>query len=97
MLILRAARTASLVDAYSKLTALLRPTDLQRLDERSVEDWTFHLSLLYGRRLEAGIWEELSSRAVAELREQPREIIAEAELVWYEAGVEHAELIPLLG
>ena len=97
VLILRAARTGSLVGAYSKLTALLEPTDLQRLDERSVEDWTFHLSLLYGRRLEADLWRELSSQVVAELPEQPHELIAEAELVWYESGIEHAELIPLLG
>ncbi len=30
-------------------------------------------------------------------RQSPIEVIAEAELVWYQGGIEHAEVLPLRG
>ena len=95
ILIVRLARTAGLVAAYSSLTAALERTDFRRLDERDVEDWTFHLSVVYGKSLDPVAWEEFAQASVSELLWQPKETIAEAEFVWYEDGVEHAEVIPL--
>ncbi|WP_435742807.1 2'-5' RNA ligase family protein [Microbacterium sp. PMB16] len=95
ILIVRLARTAGLVAAYTSLTTALEQTGLRRLDERSVEDWTFHLSVVYGKRLDPAAWLEFAQASVSELPWQPSETIAEAEFVWYEDGTEHAELIPL--
>ena len=97
IVIVRLARTASLVSAYADLTAALRSTDLRRLDELSVDDWTFHLSVVYGRTLDAESWAALEAASRAPLSARPAETLAEAELVWYEGGVEHAEVIPLGG
>lgn len=95
ILIVRLARTASLVSAYASLTAALAGTDFRRLGELSLEDWTFHLSVVYGRSLTPEKWSALAARMLRELPEHPTELIADIELVWYEGGVEHAEVIPL--
>ena len=95
VVILRLARTASLVSAYSSLSTALAGTDLQRLDERTVEDWTFHLSVLYAKTLTPAAWTELSHKSRRSLGSRPAETISEAEFVWYEDGIEHAEVIPL--
>ena len=97
ILIVRLARTESLVSAYADLSEALQRTDLRRLDERSVDDWTFHLSVVYGKTLDSASWQALADASRAELSLQPTETIAEAELVWYEDGQEHAEVIPLGG
>lgn len=93
--IVRLARTASLVGAYASLTESLVRTDLIRLGELSLEDWTFHLSIVYAKTLEADPWDALDRALRRELEMHPEESIAEAELVWYEGGIEHAEVIPL--
>ncbi|WP_223626841.1 2'-5' RNA ligase family protein [Microbacterium sp. EST19A] len=95
ILIVRIARSAALVSAYADLSAALESTDFRRLDERGVEDWTFHLSVVYGRTLDPAAWQEFADASRTELSLQPAETIAEAELVWYEDGEEHAEVIPL--
>lgn len=95
VLIVRLARTPSLVAAYASLSAALAGTGFRRLDELSVDDWTFHLSVVYGRSLEPAVWEEFRQASVSELGRTPTETIVEAELVWYQDGAEHAELIPL--
>lgn len=95
VLIVRLARTASLVSAYASLSAALEHTDFRRLDELSVDDWTFHLSVVYGRSLEPAVWEDFREASVSVLGRKPTETIVEAELVWYQDGTEHAELIPL--
>lgn len=95
IVILRLARTASLVAAYATLTDLLVETDFRRLDELDLEDWTFHLSLVYGRALDGASWGELVGAARRPLPQLPTETISEAEFVWYQNGVEHAEIIPL--
>lgn len=95
IVIVRLARTASLVSAYASLTAALENTDLRRLGELSLEDWTFHQSVVYGKTLDAEAWDALEQASCREITDPPIETIAEAELVWYEDGVEHAEVIPL--
>ncbi|WP_431792346.1 2'-5' RNA ligase family protein [Microbacterium paraoxydans] len=98
IVILRLARTPALVHAYASLTELLRPTDFRRLDELSAEDWTFHLSVLYGKTLDSETWQQLAAATeVRPLLPPPTEVVTEVEFVWYEGGVEHAEVIPLGG
>ncbi|MGW8481928.1 2'-5' RNA ligase family protein [Microbacterium sp. NPDC055903] len=94
IILVRLARTATLTRAYADLTRALGDTDLRRLDERPLEEWTFHLSAVYAKLLDAARWAELERASVRELAERPSETIAEAEFVWYEGGVEHAEIVP---
>ncbi|MGM7669012.1 2'-5' RNA ligase family protein [Microbacterium sp. A93] len=61
IVIARLARTASLVSAYSTLSELLADTDFRRLGELSLEDWTFHLSVVYGKTLDARAWTGLEA------------------------------------
>ena len=95
IVIMRLARTASLIDAYASLTAALDRTDFRRLGELSLDDWIFHLSVVYGKTLAPEAWADLERASRRDLADQPRCTVAEAELVWYEDGVEHAEVIPL--
>lgn len=94
IVIARLARTPSLVSAYASLTAVLERTDLRRLEELSLDDWTFHLSVIYAKTLEADAWTALERVSRREYTDQPRETVLEAELVWYAGGVEHYEIIP---
>ena len=95
IVIMRLERTASLVSAYASLTAAPVSTDFRRLDELPLDDWIFHLSVVYGKTLTADAWVALERAARHELPERPGCVVAEAELVWYEGGAEHAETIPL--
>ncbi|WP_227531133.1 2'-5' RNA ligase family protein [Microbacterium tenebrionis] len=95
IVIMRLARTASLVAAHGSLTAVLEKTDFRRLDELALDDWIFHLSVVYGKTLAPDDWTELERASRRELTEAPACKVAEAELVWYEGGIEHAEVIPL--
>ncbi|MEA1264622.1 2'-5' RNA ligase family protein [Microbacterium sp. STF-2] len=97
ILIVRLARSASLISAYSTLTAALDATDYRRLGELPLADWTFHLSVLYGKTLDAADWSRFVKAEVRPLSPAPTEVIAEAELVWYEDGIEYAEVLPLGG
>ncbi|MDF2507758.1 MAG: hypothetical protein K0Q52_1617 [Microbacterium sp.] len=97
ILILRLARTTSLVSAYSTLTAALDATDFRRLGELPLVDWTFHLSVLYGKTLDAAEWSRFAEAEVRALSSAPTELLTEAELVWYQDGIEHAEVLPLGG
>lgn len=97
ILILRLSRTPALTSAYAGLTAALEPTDLRRLDELALEDWTFHMSVLYAKSLRPAVWTELAHTSRRSLASRPAERISQAELIWYEGGVEHAEVIPLGG
>ncbi|OAN35301.1 hypothetical protein A4X16_05155 [Microbacterium sp. H83] len=97
IVILRLARRASLIDAYSSLTAALDRTDVRRLGELSLDEWTFHLSIVYGTDLAPDRWAALARASVRDLPVRPSETISEAELVWYEGGIEHAEVFPLGG
>lgn len=95
IVIARLARTASVVHAYATLTDTLAGTDLRRLDERSLDDWTFHMSVIYGKTLDADEWSAIAASVTREYTERPTEVVTEAELVWYSGGVEHHELISL--
>lgn len=95
VVIMRLRRTATLVSAYANLSAALETTDFRRLDERPTEEWTFHLSVLYAKTLAPAAWTELSHKSRRSLSSRPSEIVHDAEFVWYEDGVEHAEVIPL--
>ncbi|MCK8476524.1 2'-5' RNA ligase family protein [Microbacterium aurugineum] len=97
ILVVRLARTTSLVSAYSSLTDALDRTDLRRIGELALEEWTFHLSVLYGKTLDAATWDRVVQEEARSLTPQPAEVVREAELVWYQDGAEHAEVIPLGG
>ncbi|WP_417540961.1 2'-5' RNA ligase family protein [Microbacterium maritypicum] len=97
ILIVRLARSPSLVSAYSSLTAALDATDFRRIGELPLEEWTFHLSVLYGKTLDGAEWSRFAKAEVRPLSPAPTEVIAEAELVWYQGGIEHAAVIPLRG
>ncbi|WP_312170176.1 2'-5' RNA ligase family protein [Microbacterium sp.] len=95
IVIVRLARSASITAAYSSLSAALATTDFRRLDERPTEEWTFHLSLIYAKTLASAVWTELRNKSRRSLSSRPAERISQVEFVWYEDGVEHAEIIPL--
>ncbi|MGX1584669.1 2'-5' RNA ligase family protein [Microbacterium sp. K35] len=97
ILIVRLARTASLVSAYSTLTTALDETDFRRLGELPLEDWTFHLSVIYGKTLDPAEWRRFAEAESRVFEPAVTETITEAELVWYEHGTEHAEVLPLGG
>ena len=95
IVITRLARTPSLVSAYASLTAALAPTGFRRLDELPLDDWIFHLSVVYGKTLTPDAWADLEQVSRRDLIARPSCIAADVELVWYEGGREHAEVIPL--
>ncbi|UYO96427.1 2'-5' RNA ligase family protein [Microbacterium sp. M28] len=95
IVILRLARTPALVNAYASLTTALDATDFRRLGELSLEEWTFHLSVVYGRHLDDGAWSELERASLRDLPAGVTETVSEVEFVWYENGAEHSEVIPL--
>ncbi|MDI6944414.1 2'-5' RNA ligase family protein [Microbacterium barkeri] len=97
IVITRLARTASLVDAYSSLTDRLGATDFSRVGELPLEQWVFHLSLIYGAALSAEEWETLRRGAVRDIPSGPSETVASVEFVWFEGGAEHSETITLGG
>jgi hypothetical protein len=95
IVIARLTRTASIVSAYATLTDALVDTDLRRLDERALDDWTFHMSIVYAKSLDTDAWSALEESVTREYAQQPTEVIGEAELVWYSGGAEHHEVVPL--
>jgi hypothetical protein len=95
ILILRLARTPSLVSAYASLTELLDTTDVHRLGELPLDDWTFHLSLVYGRTLSPEVWAPIAAARTGEFAQPVQETLTEVELVSYADGEEHSEVIPL--
>lgn len=97
ILIVRLARTTSLVSAYARLTDALEHTDICRLGELPLKDWTFHMSVLYGKTLDAAEWSQFAQAPPRTFESAPTETITEAELVWYQDGIEHAEILSLGG
>lgn len=95
ILILRLARTPSLVAAYASLTELLAASDFQRLGELDLDDWTFHMSVAYGKTSPSEDWSAIEAARIRGFDQTPREIVLEAELVSYADGEEHTEIIPL--
>ncbi|WP_244632399.1 MULTISPECIES: 2'-5' RNA ligase family protein [unclassified Microbacterium] len=97
IVIVRLARSTSLVSAYSSLTTALDGTSFRRLGELPLEEWTFHLSVLYGKTLQPEEWSRFTQAELRAFEPASTETITEAELVWYEHGVEYAEVLPLGG
>ncbi|MGN7798820.1 2'-5' RNA ligase family protein [Leifsonia sp. 22587] len=95
ILIARLHRTASLVDAYGSLTSVLNATDLQRIGELPLDQWTFHMSLAYCNALSSDDWQETYANNSREVVERPSELLTVAEFVWYQNGSEHTERIAL--
>lgn len=95
VVLLRLTRSATLVSAYTSLSNALETTDFRRVDERTVADWTFHVSLIYAKTIAPAKWTELSHSSRRSLGSRPAERIAELELVSYHDGAEHAEVIPM--
>ncbi len=95
IVIARLKRTPSLVGAYATLTEALDRTDLRRIGELPLDDWTFHLSTVYAKRLAPAEWEELAREVSREYPAPPAETVAEAEFVTYHDGTEHREVFPL--
>lgn len=94
ILIARLQPSGSLVDAYSTLTATLDATDFRRIGELPLQEWVFHLSLAYCRSLSEDEWQAVQSRYTRSVEERPREVLSQAEFVWYQDGKEHAEVVP---
>ena len=94
--IVRIARDEGLTRAYASLTESLTPTDYRRLDEMDLEDWIFHLSVAYGRQLDAEAWSRVEEALAGIDVGTPECIVEEAEFVWYDGG-EHREILPLGG
>ncbi|WP_336641218.1 2'-5' RNA ligase family protein [Microbacterium sp. USHLN272] len=95
ILILRLARTDSLLSAYATLTDRLDATDFRRLGELPLDEWTFHMSVVYGATLSGPEWKALESARVSEFARPVRETATQVELVSYSNGVELTEVIPL--
>lgn len=95
ILILRLARTRSLIAAYATLTDSLDLTDFHRLGELPLDDWTFHMSVVYGKTLSSEGWKAIESARVQEFEHPVRETVNEIELVSYANGEEHSEVIQL--
>ena len=94
ILIARLARSSSLVGAYASLTAALDGTDFRRVGELPLEDWVFHLSLIYASALTEDEWDRAHANAICSVGGRPSELLTEAELVWYAGGVEYTEIFP---
>jgi 2'-5' RNA ligase len=97
ILISRLERSEQLVEVYRSLTRLLDDTDFGRIGELNVEDWIFHLSLVYCNTLSEADWYALAEEVTRAARPRPSELISEAEFVWYESGIEHTRVLPFGG
>lgn len=95
ILILRLARSHSLLSAYATLTDSLDSTDFRRLGELPLDEWTFHMSVVYGTTLSSDAWKLIESERVREFEYPIREIASEVELVSYSGGEERSEIIAL--
>ncbi|WP_240949010.1 2'-5' RNA ligase family protein [Microbacterium salsuginis] len=84
-------RTSSLVSAYAGLTSLLDSTDFHRIGELPLEDWVFHMSLIYAGGLDEVSWARIYDRCRRVLEQRPAETITSADFVWYTDGAEHVE------
>jgi len=97
VLIARLQRTPSLVEAYASLTAVLDATDFYRIGELPLDEWIFHLSLVYGSTLCEPDWAEAHEGSQRELDPAPAEVSFAVEFVWYENGIERSEQLLLGG
>jgi hypothetical protein len=94
VILARLDRTPSLVAAYADLTGVLDLTDFFRIGELPLEEWVFHLSLIYARSLDEQQWQTTHAQTRRDLSPRPTELITCAEFVWYDEDGEHAEILP---
>jgi len=97
VLISRLERSTSLVDAYAALTSALDATDFHRIGELPLDQWVFHLSLIYCNSMSEDDWLSVAAQSAKDLPVRPSELLTTAEFVWYEDGIEHSETVPLGG
>ena len=97
IIIARLERTSSLVDAYADLTSLLDTTEFHRIGELSLDEWVFHLSLIYAGRLSEAQWDAMHRTSRRSPDPQPAEVITSADFVWYANGVEHVDTLEFGG
>lgn len=55
------------------------------------------LSVIYGKTLDPAEWRRFAEAESRVFEPAVTETITEAELVWYDRGIEHAEVLPLGG
>ncbi|MDF2563461.1 MAG: hypothetical protein K0R99_4907 [Microbacterium sp.] len=94
IVIARLERTPSLIAAYASLTSQLDSTDFHRIGELPLDEWVFHLSLVYAGSLDETSWQALYDHSRQALQTRPTEVITGADFVWYADGVEHVETLP---
>ncbi|MVQ42718.1 hypothetical protein GON06_11180 [Microbacterium sp. MAH-37] len=95
IVIARLGRTPGLLHAYASLTAALDRTDLRRIGELALEDWTFHLSAVYAKTLSPDDWERLAASTHHDYKTPATETVREVEFVTYSNAAEHREVFPL--
>ncbi len=79
----------------TSLTEMLDATDFRRLGELSVDEWTFHMSVVYGKTLAREDWQAIEAARVREFQHCVSEVVSDVELVSYVGGKEHREIIRL--
>jgi hypothetical protein len=94
ILIARLERSLVLVDAYNSLSHAMDSTDFRRIGELPIDEWIFHLSLIYCSTLSEEQWRAVLARSRRNLATPPSELVTQAEFVWYENGEEHSETVP---
>ncbi|MHA7984626.1 2'-5' RNA ligase family protein [Rathayibacter sp. CAU 1779] len=97
ILIARLHRSAPLVDAYARLSSSLDATDFQRIGELPLDQWIFHMSLIYCNALSADDWQLAYEKNSRDVKSRPSELLTEAEFVWYENGTEHTQTMTFDG
>lgn len=97
VLLARLKRSQSLTSAYASLTQVLDATGVERIGELPLEEWIFHLSLVYCAGLSDAEWDGVVQASRRPVSPGPTEWIDTAELVWYDGGREHVAVVPLGG
>ena len=97
ILIARLQRTSSLIAAYAGLTSLLDTKGIHRLGELPLEEWVFHMSLIYAGTLDQAEWHRVYGNSARALDPCPSELITSADFVWYADGIEHVSTLDFGG
>lgn len=79
----------------TSLTEMLDATDFRRLGELSVDEWTFHMPVVYGKTLAREDWQAIEAARVREFQHSVSGVVSDVELVSYVGGREHREIIRL--
>ncbi|REJ05035.1 hypothetical protein DY023_11740 [Microbacterium bovistercoris] len=95
IVIARLGRTPGLLHAYASLTEALDRTDLRRIGELPLDDWTFHLSTVYAKTLTDEAWTALADDTRHDYGAPPAETVTEVEFVTYSDAAEHREVFSL--